>query len=95
MKFWVDARFVNGKPHLRVVDLDSGRVRLDWGLVKTREMLDSGQIPRDVFLKPERYGMQLLVRNLFLLACTEDKEMESRQVNGEAAWRFQAVVRPR
>jgi hypothetical protein len=69
MELWIDAQFVDGRPHLQVVDLETGRVKIDWGLVWTRELLESDRIPAESFLRPERHGMRLLVRNLFLPGC--------------------------
>ena len=34
-------------------------------------MIEQGDFKREEFLKPERYGMKLLLKNLFLLACSE------------------------
>ncbi len=77
MRYVVEARYINSQPRLRVLDADSRTVYLEWSLTKVQEMLDSGEIEQDEFLKPERYGMNLLVKNLFLLACVENMEKES------------------
>ncbi len=79
MKYIVDARFENGKPRLRLLDGMTGAVRLEWALTRVDEMLREGEIPREDFLHPERYGMQLLVKNLFLLGCLESMSSQSDQ----------------
>ena len=71
MKYVVDARFENGKPRLRVLDAETGTVHLEWSLTRVNKMLDEGEIPPEDFLHPERYGMNLLLKNLFLLSCIE------------------------
>lgn len=72
MRYVVEAKYTKGQPRLRVLDADSRTVRLEWSLVKVREMLAAGEIPEHDFLQPQRYGMNLLLKNLFLLACAEE-----------------------
>jgi len=70
--------------------------RSNGGLVRTGELLERGEIPADSFLRPDRYGMQLPVRNLFLPACSDapadEPECESKRT---ADWRFRPVMWPR
>lgn len=105
MKYIVDARFENGKPRLRLLDGATGEVRLEWALTRVNEMLQEGEIPREDFLHPERYGMQLLVKNLFLLSCLESmsdqgcqdnrRRSHQRQRESDAAdWHFSIKAEP-
>lgn len=71
MQYVVEASLNKGQPRLRVIDARTGQTRLEWGLVKVNEMLESGEIKQEDFLKPERYGMNLLLKNLFLLSCAD------------------------
>ncbi len=71
MQYVVEASLKRGKPRLRVIDAATGQTRLEWGLVKVNEMLETGEISQEEFLRPERYGMKLLVKNLFLLSCAD------------------------
>ena len=71
MQFLVDARYVNHQPRLRVLNADTGEVLLQWQLQQVREMFDNGEVPEEDFLNPQKYGMKLLVKNLFLLACAQ------------------------
>jgi|GEM_PF-3067710 len=71
MKYVVDARFENGIPRLRVLDAETGTVHLEWSLTRVNKMLEEGEIPPEDFLHPKRYGMNLLLKNLFLLSCIE------------------------
>jgi hypothetical protein len=77
MRYVVEARYINNQPRLRVLDADRNTVCLEWNMQIVEAMLETGEIKRDDFLKPERYGMKLLVKNLFLLACTEKMKEES------------------
>jgi len=77
MHYVVNARLVNGTPQLSVIDLQSGQIRLRWKMEKIQEMFDSGEIKRDEFLQPDKYGMNLLLKNLFLIACTHDLEQNT------------------
>lgn len=72
MKYVIDANIKNGRPRLRVLDADTGRVHMEWSLTRISRMLDEGEIDPDDFLHPERYGMNLLLKNLFLLSCMEN-----------------------
>lgn len=102
MKFLVDAKLLNGQPMLRILDADTGAVRLEWSLVRTQQMLRDGEIKPEEFLRPELYGMNLLVKNLFLLACLEDSRSMARDqqqisddevsLNGPS-WQFSLKVR--
>ncbi len=71
MKYVVDARLEKGQPRLRVLDADTGVVHMEWSLTRVSQMLDEGEIDPNDFLHPERYGMRLLLKNLFLLSCIE------------------------
>lgn len=108
MKYVVDARFEKGKPHLRVLDANTGVVRMEWTLTRVTQMLENGEIPKDDFLHPERYGMQLLVKNLFLLSCLESFSVNSapcsieknrevsmkRHHTNSPAWHFSIKAKP-
>lgn len=72
MQYAVDARIENGQPRLRVLDASTGQVCMEWSLTRINEMLDQGEIEQNDFLHPERYGMNLLLKNLFLLSCIEN-----------------------
>lgn len=72
MRYVVDARISNGKPSLRVIDAVTGAVRLQWTLGKINRMFAENRIPEEEFLRPERYGMNLLVKNLFLISCAQE-----------------------
>ncbi|MDX1519532.1 MAG: hypothetical protein R3318_05370 [Gammaproteobacteria bacterium] len=74
MHYVVKASLNNGIPQLSVIDLATGRVRLCWRLEKIQEMFDRGEILQEEFLQPEKYGMKLLLRNLFLIACAQELE---------------------
>ncbi|MBI2969772.1 MAG: hypothetical protein HYY36_03435 [Gammaproteobacteria bacterium] len=100
MRYLVEARLVSGKPRLRILDADSGRACLEWSLVKVEQMFDVGQIRREDFLHPERYGMKLLVKNLFLLACIETPPKatpaaESARLAGAEGWGLGYWIAPR
>ncbi len=71
MKYVIDAKIEKGQPRLRVLDADTGAVHMEWSLTRVNKMLEEGEIPQKDFLHPERYGMKLLIRNLFLLSCIE------------------------
>ncbi len=71
MKYVIDAKIEKGQPRLRVLDADTGAVHMEWSLTRVNKMLEEGEIPPKDFLHPERYGMKLLIRNLFLLSCIE------------------------
>lgn len=72
MQYAVDAKIENGQPRLRVLDARTGQVYMEWSLTRINEMLDHGEIEQKDFLHPERYGMNLLLKNLFLLSCIEN-----------------------
>ena len=72
MQYVVNASIENGTPQLKVIDLQSGQVRLRWKMEKIQEMFDTGEIKREEFLQPDKYGMGLLLKNLFLIACAQD-----------------------
>ncbi len=82
MQYTVEARIDKGQPRLRVLDAMTGKVHMEWSLTKVTEMLEEGEIPPGDFLHPERYGMKLLLKNLFLLSCIESMngKNETRQV---------------
>ena len=69
MQYVINARLINGVPQLRVIDRTSGQVKMRWKLEQIKEMFESGEIQETEFLQPEKYGMNLLVKNLFLIAC--------------------------
>ncbi len=71
MQYAVDAKIENGQPRLRVLDARTGQVYMEWSLTRINEMLEHGEIEQQDFLHPERYGMNLLLKNLFLLSCIE------------------------
>lgn len=73
MKFIVDARLENGEPRLRLVDADTGAIKFVWSLVAINGMFDQGDIDPDDFLHPQRYGMNLLIKNLFLISCLDER----------------------
>lgn len=79
MKYFVDARLENGRPHLRVLDAETGVVHMEWSLTRVNQMLEEGEIPKEDFLHPERYGMNLLLKNLFLLSCIESMDACEQQ----------------
>lgn len=72
MQYAVDAKIEKGQPRLRVLDPKTGQVYMEWSLTRINEMLDQGEIEQKDFLHPERYGMNLLLKNLFLLSCIEN-----------------------
>lgn len=78
MHYVVNASLVNGIPQLSVIDLQSGQIRLRWKMEKIQEMFDSGEIKREEFLQPDKYGMNLLLKNLFLIACAQDLNQNKR-----------------
>lgn len=64
MRVLIEAKLIAGTPHLRLLDADTGALRLDW-------RLDAPSTPTD-FTTPcctSRSGIQQLFRQLFLLAC--------------------------
>lgn len=70
MRYVVDAVFSAGKPRLRVLDAVSGKVQAQWRLEKSR---DGEADPGEVLQQPvEYYGMQSLLRELFLIACSDE-----------------------
>lgn len=73
MRYVVEAGFCNGKPRLRVVDADSGEVRVEWFLEPSRDPVrkDTAAFPQT---RPaeQHNGMQSLLKNLFLIACSDD-----------------------
>ncbi len=81
MKFVIDAKMEKGQPRLRVLDAETGSVHMEWSLTRVNEMLEEGEIPPKDFLHPERYGMNLLLKNLFLLSC-----IESMSVSNNNGW---------
>jgi len=87
MQYVVSASLQNGKPQLRVVDLETGRVRICWKLEKIQEMFESGEIKREEFLQPQKYGMNLLLKNLFLIACNQNldyvEQNKRRNINNK------------
>ncbi|MFK8068070.1 MAG: hypothetical protein AB8D52_07485 [Gammaproteobacteria bacterium] len=88
MKYVVDASLENGQPRLRVLDADTGVVHIEWSLTRVNQMFDEGEIDPDDFLHPERYGMGLLVKNLFLLSCVESM---ANKINQKKRIRFDQV----
>ena len=82
MQYAVDARIEKGQPRLRVLDPVTGKVHMEWSLTKVNEMLEEGEIPPNDFLHPQRYGMKLLLKNLFLLSCIEsmNSNTEAREI---------------
>lgn len=78
MLYVVNARLVNGSPELRIINPHTGHVRMRWRMEKIEEMFESGEIRREEFLQPEKYGMKLLLKNLFLIACSESLEKPPR-----------------
>jgi hypothetical protein len=91
MQYAVDARIEKGQPRLRVLDATTGEVHMEWSLTRVNEMLEEGEIPPKDFLHPERYGMKLLLKNLFLLSCIESMDGEHNN-NGKACSLSQNVV---
>jgi len=81
MNFVVEACYINEKPRLRILDACSRRVLLQWELHQVTDMFESGEIREEEFLQPEKYGMSLLVKNLFLIACIHDLKQERGQTN--------------
>ena len=77
MHYVVTASLNDGVPQLRVIDLRSGQVRLSWKMEMIQKMFENGEIKREEFLHPEKYGMNLLLKNLFLIACAHDLEHDN------------------
>ncbi len=95
MQYVIEARLENGEPELSVIDRLSGHVKLRWRLERIHEMFDSGEIKREEFLQPEKYGMQLLLKNLFLIACAQNLEAcETRAMSRKDDWQFNLSVGP-
>lgn len=77
MRYLVEARYINHQPSLRILDAHSRHVLLQWELHQVKDLIKSGDIPEGEFLQPEKYGMKLLLKNLFLLACASELNEES------------------
>ena len=71
MRYQVEARYINNQPRLRVLDAATGTVFIEWNMQMLENMMEEGEFKREEFLQPERYGMKLLVKNLFWLAWSE------------------------
>lgn len=95
MHYVVEASLNQGKPRLRIVDALSGKTRLEWSLVKVNEMLETGEIKQEDFLKPERYGMNLLLKNLFLLSCIEDSSLQGSRRGQAGEWNLSYNIGPK
>jgi hypothetical protein len=104
MKYVVDAKIEKGQPCLRILDAETGKVYLEWSLTRINRMFEEGEIPPDDFLHPERYGMNLLLKNLFLLSCIEsfskknhklciNKTIQDSQHN-DSEWHFGIKIGP-
>ncbi|MCG8324490.1 MAG: hypothetical protein MI673_03160 [Thiotrichales bacterium] len=67
MHYIVQASMNKGVPQLCVIESGTGQVRLRWKLEQIQDMFDNNEIRQEEFLQPEKYGMNLLVKNLFLI----------------------------
>lgn len=86
MQYIVHANFVDGKPQLCVIEQGTGRVRLRWRMEKIQEMFENGEIKPEEFLQPDKYGMKLLVKNLFLIACGESLASRPGDARNDATY---------
>lgn len=102
MQYVVRASFKDGKPQLSVIDLDTRRVCFRWKLEKIQEMFESEEIKQEEFSQPQKYGMNLLLKNLFLISCTRDlnHHRQDNQCNTnkkpvpDGIWPFNVLMGP-
>ena len=88
MYYLVDARYINHQPQLRVLSAETGQVILQWRLEQVTDMFHNGEIAEEDFLQPKKYGLQLLVKNLFLLACAEAMGKPNNRCNPGLSYRL-------
>jgi hypothetical protein len=71
MSFSVQMRWVDGVPHLQLREADTGKIRMQWQLVRTWDAAGESRMMRTA---TEECGVTLasLIRQLFLVACTDD-----------------------
>ena len=83
MSFSVQTRWVNGVPHLQLREADTGRIRMQWQLVRTRDAAGGSRMMRTA---TEECSVTLasLIRQLFLIACTEDLRCSCAPPRGRA-----------
>ncbi len=82
MRYLIEARYINHQPCLSIVDAESRRPLLQWELHQVQALIENGDIPEGQFLQPEKYGMKLLLKHLFLLACMTELKAEAAAENG-------------
>ncbi len=99
MKFVVRASYQDNQPTLQVLDLDSGRICLRWRPEAIQGMFDTGVIDKQEFLQPDKYGMQLLLDNLFLISCRHNPDPPQQDpcmaTAGCSEWSFACHTGPR
>ena len=82
MQYIVSANLKNGVPQLSVINAVTSRVCIRWKLEKIKEMFETGEIKQDEFLQPEKYGMNLLIKNLFLISCSQELNLADFDAHG-------------
>ena len=72
MNCMIDAWLENGEPRLRIVDAESGAVRLDWsGSDAAAPSCDGAPVCTRDHRCPARAALHGLINELFLLACAD------------------------
>lgn len=79
MKFVIDAAWVDGAPRLQLLDTDTGAVRLEWSLALLRRVRSTGTYRNEAVSEHAQERMNRLIKNLFLLACTEEMAGAARR----------------
>lgn len=71
MNCTIDAWLENGEPRLRIVDADSGAVRLEWSCADAAGPCDGAPVCTRDHHCPARAALHGLINELFLLACVD------------------------
>lgn len=89
MRFSIQARWVNGAPHLEVTELETGELRMQWRLVRAWPPPGGGCGIGTLTRAPDSAGtLPALIRQLLLVACTEElaRPNPAVEVKKNGAW---------
>ncbi len=69
MQYIVEARLFKEKARLRVLYAELSHICFQCDPVEFEQMFESREIYKEGLLHPDFYGMELLYKKLFLIAC--------------------------
>ena len=69
MHYIIEARLIEEIARLRLLYAVSGHICFQCDPVEFEQVFESGEIYKQELLHPDFYGMELLYKKLFLIAC--------------------------